>query len=82
MLATTIKKYRNAGTIDRILRVIIGVVLIYFGFINTSFISQGLLAVLVGAMGIVNISVAVSGICPVYTLAGISTCRSCEAQKY
>lgn len=81
MLATTIRKYHNAGAIDRVLRTIIGAVLIYFGFINTSFIGQGLIAVLIGILGIVNILTAISGVCPVYTLAGISTCRPSEAQK-
>lgn len=75
-IAATIKKYRNAGGIDRSLRTIIGFVLIYFGFVDTSFIGQGLLAILIGIMGILNILAAVSGVCPAYTLAGISTCRS------
>jgi uncharacterized membrane protein YuzA (DUF378 family) len=69
-----IKKYRNAGGIDRVLRVVIASVLIYFGFINTALIGQTLIATLVGILGIVNILVAITGICPIYTIAGISTC--------
>jgi len=76
MTDSIIKKYRNAGKLDRSLRVIMGIVLIYFGFINTGFISQVLLATLIGIFGIINILVAVIGVCPVYALAGISTCDS------
>jgi len=81
MLAATIRKYRNAGVVDRIIRTIIGAVLIYFGFINPGYIGQGFLAVLVGIMGLINILVAISGICPVYTIAGIRTCRASDAQS-
>lgn len=76
MTDSIFKKYRNAGKLDRSLRVIMSIVLIYFGFINTGFISQALLATLIGIFGIINILVAVTGVCPVYTLAGISTCDS------
>lgn len=75
-IAATIKKYRNAGGIDRSFRTIIGVMLIYFGFVDTSFIGQGVLAILIGVVGIFNIIAAISGVCPAYSLAGISTCRS------
>jgi hypothetical protein len=81
MLAETIRKYHNAGTADRTIRVIIGAVLIYFGFIDPGYIGQGFLAVLVGIMGLINILVAVTAVCPVYTLAGIRTCRAKEARS-
>mgnify|MGYP001577199734 FL=1 len=76
MTDSIFKKYHNAGKLDRSLRVIMGSVLIYFGFIDTGFISQPLLAVLIGIFGIINILAAVTGVCPVYALAGISTCDS------
>lgn len=81
MTDSTVRKYRNAGKLDRSLRVIMGIVLIYFGFIDTGFISQALLAVLIGIFGIINILVAATGVCPVYTLAGISTCDSHEMKN-
>lgn len=80
MLAATFRKYRNAGTVDRIIRTIIGTVLIFFGFIDPGYIGQGFLAVLVGIMGLINILVAITAICPVYTLAGIRTCRASDVQ--
>ena len=69
-----VKKYRNVGGIDRVIRVITALVLIYFGFINTALIGQALLATLIGIFGIVNILAAIIGICPVYAIAGINTC--------
>ncbi len=80
MTDSIFRKYRNAGKLDRSLRVMMGTVLIYFGFIDTSFISQPLLATLIGIFGVINILAAVTGVCPVYALAGISTCDSREAK--
>lgn len=74
-----IKKYRNAGGIDRVLRVVIAAVLIYFGFVNTTFIGQALIATIVGILGVINMLVAITGICPIYTIAGISTCPAKKA---
>lgn len=82
MTGSVLHKYRNAGMLDRALRTIIGVVMIYFGFINTGLIGQVILAVLIGIFGIINILVAVTGVCPVYTLAGINTCTSREAGQH
>ena len=76
MTDSIFKKYRNAGKLDRSLRVIMSIVLIYFGFIDTSFISQPLLATLIGIFGVSNILTAATGVCPLYTVAGISTCDS------
>ena len=81
MFATIIQKYRNTGTVDRALRSIVGMVFIYFGFIDSSYINQNLLAMVIGIMGVINILVAFSGVCPAYTLAGIRTCRSSESQE-
>lgn len=74
MFDLTIRNYHNAGKLDRLLRTVIGVVLVYFGFINTGLIGQAVLTTLIGIFGIINLVVAVTGVCPVYTLAGINTC--------
>lgn len=76
MTDSIFKKYRNAGKFDRSLRVIMGIVLIYFGFVDTGFIGQPLLAVLIGIFGVINILTAATGVCPLYTVASISTCDS------
>jgi hypothetical protein len=61
----------NVGMIDRILRVILGVALIAyaipFGFPNTGWNW-------VGWIGVIPLVTAALGICPAYSLLGISTC--------
>lgn len=63
---------RNVGTIDRSLRVVVGLVLIAYaiplGFTKTGWNW-------VGWIGIVPLLTALLGNCPAYTLLGISTCR-------
>jgi hypothetical protein len=61
----------NVGMIDRILRVVVGLALIAYaiplGFTNTGWNW-------VGWIGVIPIMTAVFGICPAYSLFGISTC--------
>ena len=65
---------RNFGKLDQILRIGIGLILIYFGFFSGGVISDKLLAALVGVFGIVNVVVGLIGTCPVYFLACVCTC--------
>lgn len=55
----------NAGTVDRIIRLIIGIVAL-------SFVYHGPRSPL-GLLGIVPIGTALSGWCPLYRLLGIRT---------
>ena len=61
----------NVGMIDRILRVILGIALIAYaiplGFPNTGWNW-------VGWIGVIPLVTAALGICPAYSLLGISTC--------
>ncbi|HZS63922.1 MAG TPA: DUF2892 domain-containing protein [Xanthobacteraceae bacterium] len=61
---------RNIGTTERVIRVVIGLVLIAFamhwGFPDTSWNW-------IGWIGVVPIVTAVVGFCPLYSLLGIST---------
>lgn len=57
---------RNAGNLDRVLRVIVGVALI-----------AGTLLGVLGAwawVGLVPIATAAAGWCPLYALLGLNTC--------
>jgi sulfite exporter TauE/SafE len=60
----------NVGTIDRIVRVIIGVALIAFAL---GFIASGTSWSWVGWIGVVPILTAVFSNCPAYTILGMST---------
>ncbi|WP_455210446.1 YgaP-like transmembrane domain, partial [Kaarinaea lacus] len=44
---------RNMHPIDQVLRVLLGIVLIYIGFFNREMISDALLGSLLGAFGVV-----------------------------
>lgn len=61
----------NIGIVDRVLRVIIGLVLIAYaipiGFPQTGWNW-------VGWIGVIPILTAIFGVCPLYSLLGISTC--------
>ena len=66
---------RNLHNIDMAVRLIIGVALIYVGFIDTSYIANSTIRILLGVFGAVNIVAVLMRSCPVYALAGISTFR-------
>ena len=63
----------NMGTIDRIVRVVIGLVLIAYA------IPLGLMPSgwnWVGWIGVIPLATAIFGYCPLYSLVGVSTCPS------
>lgn len=62
---------KNVGTIDRVLRVILGFALIAFAL---GFIGKGSPYAWLGWIGIVPILTAAYRTCPLYTLLGMSTC--------
>lgn len=63
---------KNIGDIDRILRVIAGLLLIAYavpiGFPGTGWNW-------VGWIGVVPLLTALIGVCPLYSIIGVSTCR-------
>ncbi|WP_135506416.1 YgaP family membrane protein [Roseovarius aestuariivivens] len=67
----------NVGTIDRILRAVLGLALIYFAFFSglPAFESQ---ALKFGAtvIAFIMLIVAPVRVCPVYSILGIKTCRN------
>ncbi|MCB1791205.1 MAG: DUF2892 domain-containing protein [Gammaproteobacteria bacterium] len=58
---------KNVGTIDRIIRVVIGLALIAWGYMTQNWL---------GAIGIVPLFTAAIGWCPVYLPLGIKTTKS------
>lgn len=57
---------RNIGQTDRILRIIVGLVLLALVFVGPQ--------TPLGYFGIVPLLTGLTGFCPLYTLLGISTC--------
>lgn len=57
---------RNEGTIDRVLRVVLGLVLISLVFVGPQTVW--------GWIGVVPLVTGLIGTCPVYSLLGVNTC--------
>lgn len=62
---------KNVGTVDRVLRVIVGLVLLSLVFVGprTAW----------GWIGVVPLLTGLSGFCPLYPLLGMSTCPTKKA---
>lgn len=58
----------NMGSTDRIIRLVVGVVLIALVFVGPQIVW--------GWIGIVPIVTALVGYCPAYSLLGIKTCKT------
>lgn len=66
----------NVGMIDRVLRAVLGLVLLYLAFFSgLAAFDTGLLKYAAAAVGVVMLVVAAVRICPVYSVLGIKTCR-------
>ncbi len=57
---------RNEGTIDRVLRVVLGLILLSLVFVGPQ--------TMWGLIGIVPLVTVLVGICPLYSVLGVSTC--------
>ncbi len=67
----------NVGTIDRIARALLGLVLLYLAFLSgLPLFEGGLMKILAAAVGIVMLVVAATRVCPVYSIFGFKTCRA------
>lgn len=60
----------NVGSVDRILRIVVGIALLAFAFFGPADISWKW----VGYIGAVPLLTALIGWCPAYTILGISSC--------
>ncbi|MGD8642368.1 MAG: DUF2892 domain-containing protein [Gammaproteobacteria bacterium] len=67
------KKPPNMHPIDRSVRLIVGLICVYIGFIDISLISSRPLAIVVGLFGAINIWAFSTSRCPVYSVAHFST---------
>lgn len=66
----------NVGTIDRILRAVLGIVLLYLAFLSGLPAFEGALVKYgAAAIGVVMLVVASTRVCPIYSIFGFKTCR-------
>ena len=63
---------KNMHNVDRLIRAIVGAVLVYLGFYENGWSSNTVLPLMIGSIGAANIVVALSGFCPVYILANLN----------
>jgi len=60
---------KNVGSLDKTLRIIIGIVVLGIGIYYKSWF---------GLIGLVPIITALTGWCPAYTVCGLSSCKTKE----
>ena len=66
----------NVGTIDRVLRLVLGIVLLATPFVSGSALFESSTATLISVIvGIVMVATAAMKFCPLYTVFGIRTCK-------
>ena len=73
MASTFVRK--NMGQIDRLIRTVTGLAMMYFGFVDQSIIDDLTINLIVGVFGIVSIAFAYIAFCPIYTFGNISTAK-------
>lgn len=61
---------KNIGTVDKIIRILIGLVLVALVFVGPQ--------TPWGWIGVPFILIAVFGVCPFYKIIGVSSCKSCN----
>lgn len=59
---------KNEGTVDRVLRAVVGLGLLSLVFVGPQ--------TMWGLLGLIPLTTALLGSCPAYTLLGISTCTA------
>ncbi|MFG6511761.1 DUF2892 domain-containing protein [Sulfitobacter sp. 916] len=68
----------NVGTLDRILRAALGLVLLYFAFFSgLHLFAEPLIKYGTAVVGIVMLATSTIKMCPLYAIFGIKTCREC-----
>ena len=73
MASSFVKK--NMGLVDRLIRTVTGLVMMYFGFVNQEVIGNLTINIIVGIFGIISIAFAYIAFCPIYTLGNVSTAK-------
>ena len=64
---------KNVGNIDRRIRALFSFVFIYIGFFDHNLISDPISSTIIGVIGIFNLLVALSRVCPLYSITDIDT---------
>lgn len=65
----------NENGIERIIRVILGIVALAAAFMTLGVMDGAILGIVVAVVGVVLLLTGTCGFCPAYRLIGISTCK-------
>ncbi len=66
----------NVGTLDRTLRAVLGIALLYLAFLSgLDLFASPLVKYGAAAIGLVMLVTAAARICPLYSILGIRTCK-------
>lgn len=77
LITINVKNMKNIGTVDRVMRSIVGLLLLWLGYSQLAGIWMWI-AYIVGA---IMILVGIFSFCPLYKLFNINTCKSCKNEK-
>jgi hypothetical protein len=66
----------NVGSLDRVLRALLGIVLILAPFVSGAALFQGAMTWVSVVVGVVLLFTAVTRFCLLYRVLGITTCRT------
>ena len=72
---------RNLHILDRLLRLTVGSICLYFGLYDTSYIQQQVIIVVISIFGIVNLFAAITAYCPLYGITGLSTYKPKQEEQ-
>ncbi len=72
---------RNEGTLDRIVRLALGVVLLPAGLFWPGALQFNVFGLLAVALGVIGLVTALTGVCPTYNLFGFSTLETDKKQS-
>lgn len=64
---------RNVGNVDRALRALVGILALAGAFVLGWF--SGWMVWAAAAVGVIMLGTAALGVCPLYRLVGVNTCR-------
>jgi len=67
---------KNVGSIDKILRIIIGLVLVGYALAPTLGLMPATGYNVYGWVGVIPLGTALLGICPLYSIIGLKTCAT------
>ncbi len=69
---------KNVGTIDRVVRVVLGLALVGGGLYSVSM--MGIWAYVLAVVGLVLLGTAVFSFCPIWMVVGVNTCETKPSQ--